>query len=61
MKYEIKGNPFPVVELQMRSGEHIITDSGAMAWMDPGIDMETISKGGAGGVSFSYFEIISFK
>lgn len=49
MRYQIKGSPFPVVELQMARGEHIITDAGAMAWMDPGINMETVSKGGLGG------------
>jgi len=48
-KYEIKGKPFSVVEVSMQKGDSILTDSGAMAWMDPGIKMETVSKGGVGG------------
>ncbi|EMD16663.1 TIGR00266 family protein [Eggerthia catenaformis OT 569 = DSM 20559] len=48
MKYEIKGSPFPAVLLNLNQGESMLSDSGAMAWMTPGIQMETTSNGGVG-------------
>jgi uncharacterized protein (TIGR00266 family) len=48
MRYEIKGKPFPVVELQLQRGETMLSDAGAMAYMSPGINMETTSNGGLG-------------
>ncbi|UTY38243.1 AIM24 family protein [Allocoprobacillus halotolerans] len=47
MKYEIQGTPFPVVICYLEKGEKMISDSGAMAWMDPCMKMET-SSGGIG-------------
>ncbi len=49
MKYEIIGDTLPAVICYLNKGEKIITDSGAMAWMDPCMKMET-SGGGAGAV-----------
>ena len=47
MEYEIKGTPLPVVICQLNRGESLICDSGAMAWMDPCMEMQT-SAGGLG-------------
>jgi uncharacterized protein (TIGR00266 family) len=49
MKYEIKNQPFTVLTLHMDQGESIKCQSGAMAWMTPGIQMET-KTGGLGGM-----------
>lgn len=49
MKYEIKNQPFTVLTLHMEQGEGIKCQSGAMAWMSPGIRMETRT-GGLGGM-----------
>ena len=49
MKYVIKNQPFTVLSLQMEAGEGIKCQSGAMAWMTPGIKMET-KTGGLGGM-----------
>lgn len=48
MKYEIKGDTLPVVICQLESGETMITESGAMAWMSPNMNMETTTNGGFG-------------
>ena len=49
MKYQIKGEPMPVVICQVDSGETVICESGAMSWMTPNMQMET-SGGGLGGM-----------
>ena len=49
MKYEIKNQPYTVLTLQMEQGEQIKCQSGAMAWMTPGIEMQT-QTGGLGGM-----------
>ena len=49
MKYQIKGEPMPVVICELASGETMISESGAMSWMSPNMKMET-SGGGAGKV-----------
>lgn len=49
MKYQIKGEPMPVVICQLEAGESVICESGAMSWMSPNLEMET-SGGGAGKV-----------
>lgn len=49
MKYEIKNQPYSVVTFNMEKGESIKCQSGAMAWMTPGIQMET-KTGGLGGM-----------
>lgn len=48
MEYEIIGKPFPVVICHMKKGEMMLSDSGAMAWMDPCMEMGTTSNGGIG-------------
>lgn len=47
MKFEISNQPFTVLRLSMNQGESIKCQSGAMAWMSPGIKMET-KTGGVG-------------
>lgn len=49
MKYEIKNQPFTVLTLHMEQGEAVKCQSGAMAWMSPGIQMDT-KTGGLGGM-----------
>lgn len=51
MKYEIKGEPFPVVICHLESGEQMITEKGSMVWQTPNINMETT--GGGIGKMFS--------
>jgi len=48
MEFEIKGTPFPVVVCYLNKGESMLSDSGAMAWMDPCMEMDTTSNGGIG-------------
>lgn len=48
MEYKIMGAPLPVVEVTLNKGETLLSDSGAMAWMDPCMQMETTSNGGIG-------------
>ena len=47
MKYQIKGEPMPVVICHLDGGESVICESGAMSWMTPNMEMQT-SGGGAG-------------
>ena len=47
MKYEITGEPMPVVVCQLQSGESLNCQAGSMSWMSPNMRMET-SGGGAG-------------
>ena len=35
MKYEIKGEPTPVVICELSAGESMITEKGSMVWMSP--------------------------
>ena len=46
MKYEIIGGSFPAVNVKLDTGESVITQSGAMAWEEPTIQMETNAEGG---------------
>lgn len=48
MRYSIEGEPLPVVICELDNGETMITESGAMAWMSPNMQMETTSGGGIG-------------
>ena len=45
MRYEIIGEPLPVVECHLASGESMITEKGAMCWMTPNMKMETVGGG----------------
>ena len=47
MQYQIYGEPMPVVICNVDPGESIISESGAMSWMTPNMNMQT-SGGGAG-------------
>lgn len=47
MKYDIIGGSTPAVTCRLDPGEAMITQSGAMAWMTPNMDMQT-SAGGFG-------------
>ena len=46
MRYEIKGEPLPVVVCNLENGERMITERGSMSWMSPNMKMETTSNGG---------------
>ena len=45
MQYKILGEPLPVVECHLSSGETMITEKGAMSWMTPNMKMETTGGG----------------
>ena len=45
MQYKISGEPLPVVQCDLQSGETMIAESGAMSWMTPNMKMETVSGG----------------
>ncbi len=45
MRYEILGEPLPVVQCYLANGEGMITESGAMSWMTPNMKMETVGGG----------------
>ena len=49
MKYEIKGEPMPVVICELENGETMISESGAMSWMSTNMEMQT-NGGGIGKV-----------
>ena len=47
MKYEILTGPsYALAEVELSEGEKIVTEPGAMAWMDDNIEVETKMKGG---------------
>lgn len=48
MRYNIEGEPLPVVVCQLENGERMITERGSMSWMSPNMKMETTSNGGIG-------------
>jgi uncharacterized protein (TIGR00266 family) len=48
MKYQIYGEPLPVVTCQVNAGETLITERGSMSWMSPNMKMETSTNGGIG-------------
>ncbi len=48
MEYEIKGTVMPALEVTLQQGESIYTESGGMAWMSDGINMQTSGRGGVG-------------
>mgnify|MGYP002512088497 CR=1 FL=1 len=48
MKYNILGDPLPVVICEVEPGETLITENGAMSWMTPNMNMETTTNGGIG-------------
>jgi len=48
MQYRILGEPMPVVECLLADGEMMKTQTGAMVWMSPNMQMDTTSDGGVG-------------
>ncbi len=48
MNYEIKGQPLPVVIMNVEQGETIKTEKGAMSWMSPNMQMTTNAGGSIG-------------
>ena len=46
IKYEIEGGSLPVVICYPQAGETLCTQSGAMSWMSPNMEMTTNSGGG---------------
>lgn len=52
MKYEIKGNNLPYVEIFLNKGETLHTEQGAMSWMSDTLIMKT-NTGGSFGNAFS--------
>lgn len=55
MQYKIIGEPMPVVECQLASGETMITERGSMCWMSPNMKMET----GTGGIGKAFGRMFS--
>ncbi len=45
-KYEVIGNTVPYVEMTLKSGEEVYTQSGGMCWRDESFEMSTNTKGG---------------
>ena len=45
MQYTIEGEPLPVVICDLQPNETMFTESGAMSWMSPNIQMETVGGG----------------
>lgn len=48
MRYEMKGEPMPVVICHLEPGEKMVTERGSMSWMSPNMRMETSTNGGIG-------------
>lgn len=48
MKYEIVGEPMPVVICDLLANESMITESGSMVWMSPNMNMSTNAGGSLG-------------
>ena len=46
MKYEIQGSVLPSVDMWLKAGESVYTESGGMAWMKGDIEMDTSTRGG---------------
>lgn len=54
MRYEIKGNNLPYVQIFLNKGETIHTEQGAMSWMSETLEMKT-NTGGSIGKALSRF------
>jgi uncharacterized protein (TIGR00266 family) len=49
MQYKIEGTVMPVLHVTLDKGESVISERGAMVWMDGGVEMHTHTHGGLGG------------
>lgn len=48
MDYRLEGEDMPSLEIKLKQGESVYTESGGMAWMSGNIEMKTEGKGGLG-------------
>lgn len=48
MEYKLHGSVMQALEIKLTQGESLYTESGGMAWMSEGIDMQTSGRGGLG-------------
>ncbi len=48
MDYRLEGEDMPSLEIKLKQGESVYTESGGMAWMSGSIEMKTEGKGGLG-------------
>ena len=46
MRYEVRGNVLPSVDVWLEPGESVFTESGGMAWMKGDVRMDTNTRGG---------------
>ncbi len=46
MKYKIRGTTLPILDVELKQGESMFTETGGMAWKSTNISMETSTKGG---------------
>ncbi|MEO0651799.1 MAG: TIGR00266 family protein [Planctomycetota bacterium] len=47
MRWKIESRPsYSLLELSLDAGERVVSEAGAMAWMDPGLEVETSTRGG---------------
>lgn len=60
MRYEIKGEPTPVVTCYLEQNETMLTERGSMVWMSPNVQMQTGATGGLGGAFGRIFSGESF-
>lgn len=50
MEAEVKGTTMPVLEVELQSGEQLLSAHGELSWMSPNVQMsQTTSAGGSGG------------
>lgn len=50
INYQISGAAHQVVEMHLQAGQRVFSETGGMAWMDPGITLETLMPNAGGGV-----------
>ncbi len=55
MKYEIKGEPLPVLLCYLQANESVMCQKGAMSWMTPNMKMQT----GTGGIGKAFSKMFS--
>lgn len=48
MKHKIRGTVMPILDVELKPGERIFTESGGMAWMSSNMEMNSNMKGGFG-------------
>jgi uncharacterized protein (TIGR00266 family) len=46
MKYTIRGENLPILDVELEKGESMFTELGGMAWKTPNISMQTNTRGG---------------